>query len=173
MFNTIRMQREIHEMATSVHATAAETYTPPSEAQLKDAYNLVNRFAAIWAAPSLEGLRSLMHEDTRNLIPPMTEPADREGVVAHFGQTLAQLPDLRVALVRWAPTGDSVLVEWRATATIANQPISWAGVDRFAIRGDRMYEARVYWDTRQVAGMIDAIVRSARLGEATTHSVGQ
>ena len=143
-------------------ATAAETFTPPTQAQLEAAYAVVDRFAAVWAKPDLEGFRSLMHEDTRNLIPPMTEPANREGVVAHFAQTLAQLPDLRVAVIRWAPTGESVLIEWRATATVMNQPVSWTGVDRFALRGDRMYEARVYWDTRQVAQMIGAIVQSAQ-----------
>jgi len=64
-------------------------------------------------------------------------------------------------VIRWAPTGDSVLVEWRASATVAGQPVSWTGVDRFGVRGERMYEARVYWDTRQVAEMIASIMREA------------
>ncbi|MER9934105.1 nuclear transport factor 2 family protein [Mesorhizobium sp. M0088] len=128
---------------------------------MKDAYAAVDRFSAVWAKPDLEGIRSLMHEDTRNPIPPMTEPAGREGVVAHFAEVLARLPDLTVSVIRWAPTGDSVLVEWRANATVAGQPVSWTGVDRFGVRGERMYEARVYWDTRQVAEMIASIMREA------------
>jgi ketosteroid isomerase-like protein len=71
------------------------------------------------------------------------------------------LPDLRIDVIRWAPTGDAVLVEWRATASAGGQPLTWTGVDRFNIRGDRMYEANVYWDTRAVADRIAAAMRAA------------
>jgi ketosteroid isomerase-like protein len=137
-------------------------YVPPTETQLADAYALVDRFAAMWAEPNLADMQSLMHSDTRNLIPPMTEPADREGVLAHFGEVLRQLPDLWIEVVRWAPTGDTVMVEWCAHATVAGQPLSWTGVDRFGIRGGQMYEAHVYWDTRQVAAKFAAAVQAAQ-----------
>jgi ketosteroid isomerase-like protein len=146
----------------SASTIAQATYAPPTDAELRDAYALVNRFAAVWAKPDLAGLKSLMHSDTRNLIPPMAEPADRDGVLAHFSATLRQLPDLRVEVTRWAPTGDAVLVEWRASATVAGQPVSWVGVDRFNVRGERVYEAQVYWDTRQVAAQFAAIIEAAQ-----------
>jgi hypothetical protein len=41
-------------------------------------------------------------------------------------------------------------------STVAGQLLSWTGVDRFNIRGDRMYEGRVYWDTRRLAERIAA-----------------
>ena len=150
--------------------TARRTYTPPTPSQLDDAYALVDRFAAIWAKPDLEGLKSLMHEDTRNLIPPMTEPADREGVLAQFGATFERMPDLRVEVMRWAPTGDAVMVEWRASASIAGQPLSWVGVDRFNIRGDRMYAGQVYWDTRQVAEKIATSIQAAQARAAQSQT---
>ena len=149
-------------MSSLSHATARDTYTAPTAEQLADATALVDKFAAVWARPTLEGLESLMHADTRNQIPPMTEPTDRNGVLAHFGQVLQQLPDMRVEVQRWAPTGDAVIIEWRAHATVAGRPLSWTGIDRFGVRGERMYEARVYWDTRQVAAEIAAAVQAAR-----------
>ena len=103
-----------------------------------------------------------MHADTRNLIPPMTEPADRERVVEHFRGVLQRLPDLRIEIIRWAPTGDAVLLEWKAQATVAGRAVSWTGVDRFSIRGDRMYEATVYWDTRKVADRMAAAMQSVQ-----------
>jgi ketosteroid isomerase-like protein len=148
------------------HATALDTYSVPTPAQLADAFALVDKFAAVWAKPTLDGLETLMHPDTRNQIPPMTEATDREGVLAHFRQVLQQLPDMRVEVVRWAPTGDSVIVEWRARATVAGQPLTWTGIDRFGVRGDRMFEARVYWDTRQVAAEMALVVQAARNGGA-------
>jgi ketosteroid isomerase-like protein len=135
-------------------------YVAPTESQLAGAVRLVNLFAEKWAKPNAEGLRDLMHADTQNLIPPMTAPADREGVIDHFRQVLQQLPDLTIEVVRWAPTGDTVMIEWRAHATVAGQPLSWMGVDRFGIRGGKMYEAQVYWDTRRVAEQFAEAVQS-------------
>ena len=147
---------------------SAAAYTAPTQQQLAAAQDLVRRFAARWARPNAESLYDLMHPDTQNLIPPMKEPADREGVVAHFREVLQRLPDLQIEVIRWAPTGDAVLLEWKATASVAGQPLSWTGVDRFNIRGDRMYEARVYWDTRGVAEKIAEAIENARSTASNT-----
>jgi ketosteroid isomerase-like protein len=106
-----------------------------------------------------------MHEDTRNLIPPMSEPGDRETVVEHFRGVLQMLPDLALEVIRWAPTGDAVLIEWKAMATLAGRPLSWTGVDRFNVRGERMYEASVYWDTRGLAERMAVVVAQTQAAE--------
>ncbi|PQV46367.1 nuclear transport factor 2 family protein [Paraburkholderia sp. BL21I4N1] len=148
--------------------TQAQQYLSPTEEQLSNARKAVQRFAAEWQNPVADNLRSLMHEDTRNLIPLMTEPADREGVVEHFRQVLTQLPDSKVDVLQWAPTGDAVMIEWRASATVAGQPLSWQGVDRFNLRGDRMYKGQVYWDTRRVAEQVaEAVKRAQQNGSAS------
>ena len=148
-------------MTQAIAADASARFVPPTPVQLAAAHDIVGRFAACWARPSAEDLGELMQPDTRNLIPPMTEPADRAGVIAHFKQVLQQLPDLTVAVERWAPTGDAVLLEWRATATVAGAALEWTGVDRFCVRDDRMYEARVYWDTRGLADSVATLMARA------------
>ena len=148
-------------MTQAIAADASARFVPPTPTQLAAAHDIVGRFAARWASPRAEDLEELMEPDTRNLIPPMKEPADRAGVIAHFKQVLQQLPDLTIAVERWAPTGDAVLVEWRATATVAGETLQWTGVDRFCVRGDRMYEARVYWDTRGLAERVAEVVARA------------
>lgn len=153
---------------SDVQSRALHGYVPPTDQQLAAARDVVARFAARWDHPDADSLRDLMHADTRNLIPPMTEPGDREAVVEHFRGVLSRLPDLRIEVVRWAPTGDAVMVEWRATATVAGQPLSWTGVDRFNIHGDRMYEASVYWDTRGLAERMAAAVQQV---QATANQV--
>jgi predicted SnoaL-like aldol condensation-catalyzing enzyme len=147
---------------TTVNAERRAQYLPPTEQQLRDACAVVERFAQRWERPVADELRDLMHADTRNLIPPMTVPADREGVVEHFRQVLQRLPDLHVEVVRWAPTGDAVLIEWRAHASVGGEPLQWQGVDRFNLRGDRMYQAQVYWDTRGVAEQMAEAMRRAQ-----------
>jgi ketosteroid isomerase-like protein len=144
--------------------TPAPGYAPPTEEQLAAAKDLVARFAARWDRPDIDALRDLMHPDTRNLIPPMAAPGDREAVIEHFRGVLGVLPDLRLKVMRWAPTGDAVMIEWRAAATVAGERLSWTGVDRFNIRGERMYEASVYWDTRGLAERMAAAVQRAQAG---------
>jgi ketosteroid isomerase-like protein len=134
----------------------AATYQVPTPAQIAAAQDWVARFEARWARPEADALRDLMHPDTRNLIPPMATPGDREAVVEHFRGVLAMLPDFALRVVRWAPVGDTVIIEWEGAATVAGKPLTWRGVDRISLRGERMYEGQVYWDTRGLAERIGA-----------------
>jgi ketosteroid isomerase-like protein len=132
-------------------------YVAPTQQQLEAAQAFVNRWADRWSRPDPDALRELMHADTKNLIPPMTEPADREGVVRHFAAVLRRLPDLRLDVLRWGLTGDTVMIEWRANATAMGQQLQWTGVDVMRLRGERTYAAEVYWDTRKVDQQISAL----------------
>lgn len=146
----------------TVQDSALAAYVPPTQQQWEAARGLVVRFATRWDSPRADDLRDLMHPNTQNLIPPMAKPGDREEVVEHFRRVLNQLPDMRLDIVRWAPVGDAVMVEWRASATVAGQALEWTGVDRFNIRDDRMYEASVYWDTRGLAERMSAAIQAAQ-----------
>jgi predicted SnoaL-like aldol condensation-catalyzing enzyme len=126
----------------------------PTEAERAAAERWVAGFAERWAPLDAERLRDLMHPDTRNLIPPMTAPADCDGVVAHFAAVQAQLPGLRLDVVRWAATGDAVFVEWMATAQLGPRTLQWRGIDRVRLRGERTYEGEAFWDTRRLAQVI-------------------
>ena len=139
----------------------------PTVAQLAQAEDWVARFAANWAKPSAGDLRDLMHDDTRNLIPPMKEPSDREGVVAHFDTVLRMIPDFRLEVIRWAATADTVMIEWQGSATVAGKALGWRGVDRISLRDGKTYEGQVYWDTRNVAEMIAQAVSEARVKSAS------
>ncbi len=130
------------------------TEFPCSPDQLAAARAWVASFQARWRSLDPDALRDLMHADTRNLIPPMAAPADRDGVVAHFRQAAAMLPGLAIEVVRWAAVDDAVFIEWIATATVNGQPISWRGVDRVRLREGRTYEGEVFWDTRRLAERI-------------------
>ena len=91
----------------------------------------------------------------------MAQPGDREAVVEHFRGVLAMLPDFKVTVIRWAPTGDTVMIEWEGSATVAGKPLTWRGVDRVSLKGDRMYEGQIYWDTRGLAETIARTVGAA------------
>jgi len=87
----------------------------------------------------------------------MTAPGDREGVIAHFKQVIAQLPQLKLEVVRWAASGDAVFVEWVATAPMGPRTLTWRGIDRVRLRDGRTYEGEAFWDTRRVAEQFAAL----------------
>jgi ketosteroid isomerase-like protein len=136
------------------------SYVVPTPAQLAAATDWVRRFEERWLNPDADSLRDLMHEDTRNLIPPMKVPGDREAVVEHFRTVLARMRNFKLRIIRWAPVSDSLLLEWEGTAVVAGKALSWRGVDRVSLRDGKTYEGQVYWDTRGVAEMIAEAVQS-------------
>jgi ketosteroid isomerase-like protein len=139
---------------TSMTSTTSGAHSPTSPEQLAAAAAWVARFAEHWSPLEPARLVELMHEDTQNLIPPMTEPANRAGVIEHFQRTKAQLPDLELTVERWAATGDSVFVEWVAEATVKGTRIAWRGIDRVRLRDGRTYAGQAFWDTRRVAELV-------------------
>lgn len=138
------------------------TYEEPNAQQIREARTLVQGFADRWAKLVPDELYDLMHSDTQNLIPPMSEPGDSNAVVAHFAEVQRNLPDLALRVIRWAATGDSVLIEFEGSASVAGQLLKWTGVDRFSIRDGKMYEAPSYWDTRGLAERMAAAVDAVR-----------
>jgi ketosteroid isomerase-like protein len=141
-------------------------HVPPTEAQREAAARWVEGFAARWAPLQPEALRELMHPDTRNLIPPMAEPADADGVIAHFRALAARLPGITLTVERWAAVGDAVFVEWRGSASIAGVPIEWRGIDRVLLRDGRTYAGEAFWDTQRVTGLFAAAMASAQASSA-------
>jgi predicted SnoaL-like aldol condensation-catalyzing enzyme len=129
-------------------------YQPPTQSQLEAAELWVASFSNSWRSLDPDSLREGMQPDTRNLIPPMSSPANQDGVVAHFREVLKLLPDLSLKVLRWAPVGDTVMIEWAASATYASKPLEWRGIDRVSLINGKTYESQAYWDTRKVAEMI-------------------
>jgi ketosteroid isomerase-like protein len=126
----------------------------------------VARYSAAWKQPNVEAIRELMHADTQNLVPPMTQAADRDSVLAHFEQVLKRVPDLSLTTKRWANAGDTVTIEWSATATVNGRALAWNGVDIIRLRGQKMTELQSYWDTQR----LNADVQAALNNSSESHS---
>jgi hypothetical protein len=153
-------------MHAATNDTPMSYYVAPTPAQLAAARDWVQRFEERWRNPNPDTLRDLMHEDTRNLIPPMKVPGNRETVIEHFRTVLERVPNFKLRIIRWAPVADSLMLEWEGSATVAGKALSWRGVDRVSLRDGKTYEGQVYWDTRRLAEMMTEAVQSAQ--EANT-----
>lgn len=128
----------------------------PSLDAYTQAATFVSRFAERWSAPDAERFRDLLHPQTRNLYPGMTEPQGPDGIVDWLQSGIETFPGLQLKVTRWATDGEAVLIEFEASATVAGRPLSWQGADRFTLEGDRCVEGRSYFDTRPLVDALEA-----------------
>jgi hypothetical protein len=59
------------------------------------------------------------------------------------------VPDITLKPKRWASQGDDLFIEWTISMTPpgGSERVSWDGVDRFTLDGDRASEGIAYFDT--------------------------
>ena len=134
---------------------------------MSDAAKFVERFTEVWRSPKPEAFADLWTEDGRLLHPDMTEPIGRSEIVDYVRRFTSVAPDISLRPIRWAARDDYVLIEWTITATFNGEPISWYGVDRFTLRGDRATEGIAYFDSLPLWARVDpSMSRSGGLDRA-------
>jgi ketosteroid isomerase-like protein len=126
-----------------------------------EATEFIERFKAGWRRREREAFADVLDDDVDAFFPGMPQPGGKAEALDWLDKALATFPDLELEVQRWARTGDSVLIEWQATATVGSERLTWGGCDRFTLRGGRGIEERVYIDT---APLTEAL---ARAGAAT------
>jgi ketosteroid isomerase-like protein len=135
---------------------------------MSDAAAFVERFAAYWRQPSVEGLDALLAPDVR-LVAPMTPTTNglAEGKRA-FAALLEAVPDLTAEVHRWGATEDGVLIEFTLAGTAGGTRLSWDAVDRIVLREDGLAGERIsYFDS---ASLIGAVLRRPRAWPAFARS---
>jgi len=135
---------------------------------VSNAETFVERFTEVWRSPQPQQFADLWHEDGTLLHPGMSQPiGGRQKIMRHVGKITQVAPDISLRPLRWAARGDDVFIEWRITATLAGEPVSWDGVDRFTLRDDRAVNGIAYFDMVPLWSRIDpAMARSTTLEEA-------
>lgn len=112
-----------------------------------DAQAFVDRFSELWQNPDPERYAELWHEDGVLRHPTMKEALRQDGIPDYVRRLKGFAPDISLAVDRWASSGETVLIEWTLTATVAEERVEIQGVDRFTLRGDRATDGVAYFDT--------------------------
>jgi hypothetical protein len=119
------------------------------------AADFVDRFAAYWQAPSVDGLDELLAPEVELVAQMIPVTRDLTAGKAAFGRLLAQLPDLTGTVSRWGETKDGVLIEFTLSGTAGRVQLCWDAVDRFVLRDDGLAAVRVnYFDSAKLAGKV-------------------
>jgi hypothetical protein len=67
----------------------------------------------------------------------------------------ALMPDIRLEVANWAARDDVVFIEYEMRGTLAGQALSWTGIGRFKLRGERAIDAIGRWDNLELLAQID------------------
>ncbi len=138
---------------------------------MSDPEKFVERFTRVWSSPQPEEFADLWTQDGTLLHPGMSEPIGRLEIVDYMRRITALTPDIRLRPLRWASVDKHVFIEWTISATFAGEQLSWNGVDRFTLRGDRASDGVAFFDTLPLWARLDpAMQRGSALEEAAARS---
>lgn len=83
------------------------------------------------------------------------------------------MPDIGLRVEHWAANGDVVFVEYRMSGTLAGRALSWTGIGRFKLRGERAIDAIGRWDNLELLARIDPTVSITAFAEAAAGLVAE
>jgi uncharacterized protein (TIGR02246 family) len=127
----------------------------------------VKQFEAAWRDP-VARFANLFHADGTLYQQGMERPITKDEISSHVARVLSLIPDQRIEVKRWAVNGEDVFIEWTASATFGDKPVSWSGASRFTLREGLIMEEIAYFDTLPLRALIDP---SLRRGDMTSQAL--
>ena len=112
----------------------------------QEAQEFVPRLQEMWLSSNPAQWAGMCREDVLLVQPLMRPIRGRSDAQRRFERLFGAFPDLKVTLLRWGQTKDSVLVEYVARATLAGRRLEWRGADRIAIRDGLIAHRVAYFD---------------------------
>lgn len=140
---------------------------------MTDAERFMQHYMEVW--PSFDADRldeaidpeaTIHHSGMANPIRGADEPDYVRGIKS-------LMPDIGLEVANWAANGDVVFVEYRMSATLAGRALSWTGIGRFRLRGERAIDAIGRWDNLELLAQIDPTVSATAFAEAAASLVAE
>jgi hypothetical protein len=130
--------------------------------------SFIDRFTRVWANPQPEAFADLWAEGGVLLHPTMERTIPKDEIPDYVRRLKSIVPDITLRPKRWAASGDDLFIEWTLTMTPPDgtEQVSWDGVDRFTLRGDRAVEGIAYFDTAPIWARLDPSAERGELLEA-------
>ncbi|WP_350278792.1 nuclear transport factor 2 family protein [Kribbella sp. HUAS MG21] len=91
--------------------------------------NVVRQFRGAWDNPDPHAWDGFLDESVRFVQPMLCDGVGPELWWEEFARTQVLLPNLRVEVLRWAGSEDTVFIHIRFAATAGGRPLTWEAVD--------------------------------------------
>ena len=126
-----------------------------------DPERFVEKFTRFWSNPQPGEFADLWADRGTLLHPTMDKSIDKSEIPDYVARIKSLAPDITLAPKRWASSGNELFIEWTITVTPpdAGEQMSWDGVDRFTLDGDRAIEGIAYFDTAPIWARMDPTLK--------------
>lgn len=116
-----------------------------------EAARVVERFAAAWSSPSVDGFLAILTPDVR-LRAPLVEPSDgHAGAAEEFARLLYVWPTVHGVVRRWSAVDDAVFIEWTLQGDVDGRHVAFDVVDRLIVRDGLIAERELFADGMTLA----------------------
>lgn len=108
--------------------------------------SFVAAFARGWQEPGPGVWDDLLDEQIVLRQPLLPDLVGRAALNEEYGRLVGLVPDLQGEVLRWAATGEALLIEMRLTGTVGGHHLELALVDRLVLHGGRVTARQAYFD---------------------------
>jgi hypothetical protein len=117
-----------------------------------DPKGFLGKFTRVWASPEPATFADMWADGGVLRHPTMGTSIPKDQIPDYVRRLQSVLPDITLKPKRWASSGSDLFIEWTITMTPPGEPepVSWDGVDRFTLDGDRATEGIAYFDTSPI-----------------------
>ena len=133
---------------------------------MTDAEKFMQHYMDAWPVFDPERLLEVVHPDATIHHSGMTTPIRGEDEPDYVRGIKALIPDISLEVRNWAANDDIVFIEYELTGTVANHSLTWTGIGRFKLHGDRAIDAIGRWDNLDLLAQLDPTVSRAAFAEA-------
>lgn len=114
----------------------------------------VHAFANHWNDKE-GGFEGLMHKGATLQVAGANEPLPYDQAAGFVAFVKQSIPDLSLRVLNWAEREGQVFTEWEMTGTIGGKKVSWQGINRNTLKGDKSVGAVSCWDRHALLTQID------------------
>jgi hypothetical protein len=137
-----------------------------------DPEGFLEKFTRVWASPEPDTFADLWADGGVLLHPTMGTSLPKDEIPGYVRRLKSLVPDITLRPNRWGTSGNDLFIEWTITMTPPgeDEQVSWDGVDRFTMDGDRATEGVAYFDTSPMWARMGASPEGGDLLDAAAAS---
>jgi len=138
---------------------------------MTDAERFMQHYMEVWPSFDADRLEEAIDPEATIHHSGMMSPIRGAEEPEYVRAIKALMPDIELEVANWAAGGDVVFIEYEMRGTLAGQPLSWTGIGRFKLRGDRAIDAIGRWDNLDLLAQIDPNVSVTAFAETAASLV--
>jgi SnoaL-like protein len=132
---------------------------------MEDGERFMQRYMEVWPSFDADRLDVAIDPEATIHHSGMERPIRGDEEPDYVRAIKSLMPDISLEVANWAANGDVVFVEYEMSGTLAGRSLSWTGIGRFKLRGERAIDVIGRWDNLELLARIDPAVSATAFAE--------